>query len=90
MGEMKIELLPYAKDVKKWPFKLAHKYKDSIKKEIDNMIATRIIYPINQFEWATPMVIQMKRHDQKILHICIGFWWLYWVTLIDMFGPLQL
>lgn len=58
MGEMKIELLVDAKHVEKRPYKLAHKYQDIVKKEIDNMlIKACIIYPIDQFEWASPMIV---------------------------------
>ena len=50
MGEMKIELLPDAKHVKKIPYKPAHKYKDIVKEEINNMLTIGIIYLVNQFE----------------------------------------
>ena len=60
---MKIDLIPDAKLVKKWPYKLAHKYKEIIKKEIDNMLAMGIIYPINQLEGANRMVVQPKKCD---------------------------
>ena len=46
MGEMKINIKPDARPVKKRPYKLAHKYKDIFKKEIDNMLAAGIMYPI--------------------------------------------
>ena len=39
MGEMKIYITPDAQPVKKRPYKLAHKYKEIVKKEIDNMLA---------------------------------------------------
>ena len=38
MGEMKIYLFPEATPVKKRPYKLAHKYKEIVKTEIDNML----------------------------------------------------
>ena len=44
MGEMKIGINPDSKPVYKWPYKLSHKYKDIIKKEIENMLAVGIIY----------------------------------------------
>ena len=47
MGEMKIDIKPDARPIKKRPYKLAHKYKEIVKKEIDNMLASRIIYPID-------------------------------------------
>ena len=52
MGEMKIDTKPDVRPIKKRPYKLAHKYK-----EIDNMLAVGIIYPIDQSEWASPMVV---------------------------------
>ena len=48
MCEMKIDLIPKAKPIKKTPYKISHKYKDIVKTEIDNMIATSIIYPVDQ------------------------------------------
>ena len=47
MGEMNIDIKPDARPVKKRPYKLAHKYKEIVKKEIDNMLAVGIIYPID-------------------------------------------
>ena len=38
MGEMKIDLLPNATPIKKRPYKLAHKYKEIVKVQIDNML----------------------------------------------------
>ena len=44
---MKIDIKPEEKPVKKRPYKLAHKYNEIVKKEIDNMLAAEIIYPID-------------------------------------------
>ena len=63
MGEMKIDIKPDVRPVKKRSYKLAHKYKEIVKKEIDNMLEAGIIYPIDQSEWASPMVVQPKKHD---------------------------
>ena len=73
MGEIKIDLLPDAKPVRKRPYKLAHKYKDIVKTEIESMLAASIIYPVDQSEWASSMVIQPKKHDPKKLRICVDF-----------------
>ena len=54
---MKIDIKPDARPVKKIPYKLAHKYKEIVKKEIDNMLVAGIMYPIDQSEWASPMDI---------------------------------
>ena len=48
MGEMEIDTKPDVWPVKKRPYKLAHKYKEIVKKEIDNMLEAGIIYPIDQ------------------------------------------
>ena len=70
---MKINIKPKAKHVKKRPYKLAHKYEETVKNEIDNMLAEGIIYPIDQSEWEIPMVVQPKKHDLTWLRICIEF-----------------
>lgn len=85
MGEIKIDLIPDAKPVRKRPYKLAHKHKDIVKKEIEAMLAARIIYPVDQSEWTSPMVVQPKKHDPKKLRICVDFKWLNSETLTDPF-----
>ena len=85
MGEMKIDLLPETTPVKKRPYKLAHKYKEIVKTEIDNMLIARIIYLIDQSEWASPMVVQPKKHDPKNLRVCVDYRWLNKATKIDPF-----
>lgn len=82
---MKIDLLPDAKPIKKRPYKLAHKYKDIVKKEIYNMLKASIIYLVDQSEWDIPVVIQPKKHDPKNLRVCVVFRWLNKVTLINPF-----
>ena len=85
MGEIKIDLLPNAKPVRKRPYKLAHKYKDIVKKEIEAMLVVGIIYLVDQSEWASPMVVQPKKHNPKKLRICIDFRWLNRATLTNPF-----
>ena len=85
MGEMKIDTKPDVRPKKKRPYKLAYKYKEIVKKEIDNMLAVGIIYPIDQSEWASPMVFQPKKHDPTKLRICVDFIKLNKVTLTDPF-----
>ena len=84
MGEMKIDIND-ARPIKKRPYKLAHKYKEIVKKEIDNMLAVGIIYPIDQAEWASPMVVQPKKHNPTKLGIYVNFKELNKVTLTDPF-----
>ena len=82
---MKIDIKLDVRPVKKRPYKLAHKYKGIVKKEIDNILAAGIIYPIDQLEWASPIVVQPKKHDPTKLRICVNFRDLNKVTLIDPF-----
>lgn len=79
---MKIDLLLEAKPIKKWPYKLAHKYKDIVKKEINDI---EIIYPVDKSKWVGSIVIQPKNYHPKKLHICVDFRWLIWAMLIDPF-----
>ena len=85
MGEMKIDTKPDVWPIKKRRYKLAHKYKEMVKKEIDNMLAAGIIYPIDQSEWASLVVVQPKKHDPTRLRICVDFRELNKVTLTDTF-----
>ena len=65
LGEMNIDLLLEATPIKKRPYKLAHKYKEIVKIEINNMLTAGIIYPIDQSEWASPMVVNLKSMTQR-------------------------
>ena len=85
MGEMKIELLPDAKPIKKRPYKLAQKYKNIVKNEIDNMLKVGIIYLVDESEWASLMVVQPKKHDPKRIKVCVDFRWIDKVTLSKPF-----
>ena len=49
------------------------------------MVAAGIIYPIDQSEWASPMVVQPKKHDPTKLRICVDFRELNKVTLTNPF-----
>jgi hypothetical protein len=85
MGEMKIDLIPGAKPIKKRPYKLTHKYNPIIQKEIEAMLDASIIYPIDKLEWEIPMVLQSKKHDPKKMRICFDFRGLNKLTIIDQF-----
>ena len=49
------------------------------------MLAVGTIYPIDQSEWASPMVFQPKKHDPTKLIICVDFKDLNKVTLTNPF-----
>lgn len=50
MGEMNINLIHGDKLIKKRPYKLVYKYKHIVQKEIEGMLVTGIIYPIETLE----------------------------------------
>ena len=85
MGEMKIRIFPEAKPVKNRPYKLAYKYKDIAKTEIDNMLTAGIIYLVDQLEWESPMVAQPKNHDPTKLGVCVYYRWLNRATMTNPF-----
>ena len=49
------------------------------------MLAPGIIYPFDQSEWASPMVVHLKKHDSTKLQICVDFRELNKVTLTNPF-----
>ena len=58
---MKITLKPDAKPIKQWPYCLNSKYKEKVCEELDKMLAGRIIEPVEEFDWVSPMVVQEKK-----------------------------
>jgi hypothetical protein len=69
MGDMRIPLKPYAKPVKKIPYKLNLKYKEKVKIELDRMLEAGIIEPVEESEWIIPMVVQDKKIGE--IRICV-------------------
>ena len=49
------------------------------------MHIAEIIYLVDQFEWASPMVVQPKNHDPKKFRACVEYRWLNKATKIDPF-----
>ena len=85
MVEMKIEVLSNANPINNIPYKLAQKYKDIVKNEIDNMPKVFIIYLVDQSWWPISMVVQHKKHYPKNMRVCVYFIWLNKVTLTNPF-----
>ena len=57
LGVMRIPLKEDARPVKQRPYRLNPCYKEKIKDEIDKMLATGIIEPVEESEWVSPMVV---------------------------------
>ena len=70
LGVMKIPLKPDAKPVKQCPYRLNLKYKAKVKEELDKTIAARIIEPVEESDWVSPMVVQDKKTKGEI-RICV-------------------
>eukprot|EP00253_Pinus_taeda_P012122 PITA_12122 len=68
---MKITLKPYAKPVKQWPYRLNPKYKETVKEELEKMVAVGIMEPVDESEWVIPMVVQEKKTKGEI-RICVN------------------
>jgi hypothetical protein len=69
MGEIKIPLKPDARPVNQIPYRLTPKYKQKVKIELDRMLETGIIKPIEESEWISPMVVQDKKSRE--IRICV-------------------
>ena len=48
------------------------------------MLTTGIIYLVDQTEWASPVVVQPKKHDPKKLRVCVDYRWLNKVTKTEL------
>ena len=70
LGVMRIPLKEGAKPVKQCPYRLNPKYKEKVRKELDKMLATCIIEPVEESEWVSPMVVQDKKTKGEI-RICV-------------------
>ena len=70
LGVMRIPLKEGVKPVKQCPYRLNPKYKEKVRKELDKMIATGIIEPVEESEWVSPMVVQDKKTKGEI-RICV-------------------
>lgn len=86
MGEIKIELLPYAKPIKKRPYKLAHKYKDIVNKKIDNKLKYGILYLVNRSKWARPMVVLMWENSLVNEGEILDDEWILFFGLLNMYA----
>ena len=55
---MKILLRDEARPIRQRPYRLNPIYKKKFKAEIDRMLEARIIEPVEESEWVSPMVVQ--------------------------------
>ena len=69
---MKITLKPDVKLVKQWPYRLNPKYKAKVHEELDKMLVTRIIEPVEESDWVSPMAVQEKNRREKFTSMWIS------------------
>jgi hypothetical protein len=69
MGEMKIPLKPYARPIKKRPYRLNPKYKKKVSIELDIMLEAGIIELVEESKWISLMVFQDKKTGE--IKICV-------------------
>jgi hypothetical protein len=72
LGAMKIQLKIDAKPIKRRPYHLNPKYKENVRKYIDQMLDVRIIVPMEPMEdskWISPMVVQPMNTCNKRIFV---------------------
>ena len=84
LGVMRIPLKEDARPVKQHPYRFNPRYKEKVKDEIDKMLATGIIEPVEESEWVSPMVVQEKKTKGEI-RICVDLHKLNDASLHDPF-----
>ena len=73
LGVMIIPLKEGGKPVKQRPYILKRKYKEKVRKELDKMLTTGIIEPVEESEWVSPMVVQDKNTKGEIrIYVDLG------------------
>ena len=70
MGEIKIELKLGSKPVMHRPYRLNPRVKEKVKREIDKMLEARLIFPVEEAEWVSPIVILRKKGIEDI-RLCV-------------------
>jgi hypothetical protein len=58
---MKIKLKLGSRLVKHRPYRLNPRIKEKAKKEVDKIIVVELIFPIEEEEWISPIVIQSNK-----------------------------
>jgi hypothetical protein len=72
MGKMKIELKPGSNPVRHRPYYLNPRVKEKVKKEIDKMLEAGLIFPVEEVEWVSLIVIQSKK-DIEDIRVCVDY-----------------
>lgn len=79
--EHKIEIEPDAKPVKQSRYQMNPTYAAQVKEEIDKLVKTGFVYPVDRSEWLSPIVIVLKKNGK--LRVCVDYRKLNVVTKSD-------
>jgi len=63
LGVMKITLKLDVKPVEERHYHRNPKYKEKVRKELDKMLEVRIIEPVEESDWVSPMVVQEMKQQ---------------------------
>jgi len=69
---MKIILKPNIKPVKHQLYRIKHRVKEKVKKEIEFFLAVRLIFLVDEVDWSSLIVIHNKR-DTKENWVCVDY-----------------
>ena len=76
LGEHYIDLVDGAVPIRQRQYRLNPKYSLMVKEEIDRLLETGFIYPVNNSEWVSPIVVVPKKVgvDGKVkIRVCQDF-----------------
>jgi hypothetical protein len=66
MGEMKIELKTGSNPIMHIPYCLNPRVKEKVKRKIYKMLEDGLIFAMEEVEWVSPIVIQIKKGTKEI------------------------
>jgi len=72
LREMNIVLNSSARPIKHHPYWLNPRVKEKAKREIDKMLITRLIFPVDESRWIIPIFIQDKK-DFEDIRVCVDY-----------------
>jgi hypothetical protein len=72
MGEISIELKLGATPIIHRPYNINPRLKEKVKKDIDKMLAAKLIFVVEEAEWVSSIVIQRKK-DIEDIRVCVDY-----------------
>ena len=71
LGELKIDFKPDEKQVMHRPYRLNPRVKEKVKKEIDKIMVFGLIFPVDEVEWMSPIIIHDRKIPKSINNACV-------------------